>query len=102
MASRGAQGTDEELDQITEYLAKNFGPNSPAPATSTASGKVSINTASAADLVSALDISKADADAIVAYRTAHGPFHVIQDLKQVPGIDAKKIEAAQSKIDFHS
>jgi glucose dehydrogenase len=29
MVSRGAQGTDAEIDQVIKYLAKNFGPGSP-------------------------------------------------------------------------
>ncbi|HWD98429.1 MAG TPA: hypothetical protein VG345_05320, partial [Bryobacteraceae bacterium] len=32
MVSRGAQGTDAEIDDVINYLAKNFGPAGPAAA----------------------------------------------------------------------
>src|SRR3954454_1001390 len=30
MVSRGAQGTQDEFDRVAKYLAKNFGPDTPA------------------------------------------------------------------------
>jgi competence protein ComEA len=88
MVSRGAKGTDDEVDQVIKYLSLHFGP------------KVNVNKASASDLKESLGISASDADAIVQYRTEKGTFKSIQDLMKVPGIDAKKIEGLQDRLEF--
>jgi competence protein ComEA len=93
MVSRGAKGTDAEIDQVIEYLATHFGPNATV-------GKVNVNKASAAELVSALEISTPDAESIVRYRTDKGAFKSVQDLARVPGMDAKKTEGFQDRIEF--
>jgi len=92
MVSRGAQGTDAEIDQVIDYLAAHFGAN--------AARTVNINQASASELSAALGLSTADADAIVRYRAEKGAFKSIQDLIKVPGIDVKKIESVQNRIEF--
>jgi competence protein ComEA len=92
MVSRGAQGTDAEIDQVIDYLAAHFGAN--------ASRTVNINKASASELSAALGLSTADADAIVRYRAEKGAFKSIQDIRKVPGIDVKKIESVQNRIEF--
>jgi len=89
MVSRGATGTDDEIDQVIAYLATNFSRK-----------KVNVNKASATDIAAALEISPADAAAIVAYRTDKGNFKEIQDITKVPGIDTKKIEAAKDRLEF--
>jgi competence protein ComEA len=88
MVSRGAKGTDDEIDQVIKYLSAHFGP------------KVNVNKAGASDLKESLGISVADADAIVQYRTEKGTFKSIQDLMKVPGIDAKKIEGFKDRVEF--
>jgi len=92
MVSRGATGTDEDIDQVINYLAANFGKSD--------AKKVNINKASAAELTEALDISAADAAAIVSYRTDKGSFKELKDVTKVPGIDTKKIEAAKDRLEF--
>jgi competence protein ComEA len=92
MVTRGATGTDDEIDQVIDYLATNFPPG--------AKMKVNVNKAAASDLVLGLGISAADAATIVKYRTANGKFKEFQDLTKVPGIDAKKIENAKDRIEF--
>jgi competence protein ComEA len=92
MVSRGAQGTDAEIDQVINYLAANFGVD--------AAPKVNVNKANASELTTTLGISAADADAIVHYRAEKGNFKTIQDVIKVPGIDAKKIESLQSRVEF--
>jgi competence ComEA-like helix-hairpin-helix protein len=92
MLSRGAVGTDDEIDRVIDYLAANFGR---APAQ-----KVNVNKASAADLATGLGISAADADAIVHYRADKGNFKELQDVTKVPGIDTKKIESAKDRLEF--
>jgi competence ComEA-like helix-hairpin-helix protein len=93
MRNRGANGSDEDMEQVIHYLTANFGPDS-VPA------KVNINSAAAADMVAGLALSKADADAIVDYRTKNGKYKDLAALKQVPGVDAAKIDAAKDKIEF--
>jgi competence protein ComEA len=88
MVSRGAKGTDDEVDQVIKYLSAHFGP------------RVNVNKAGASDLKESLGISAADADAIVQYRTEKGTFKSIQDLMKVPGIDAKKIESLKDRVEF--
>lgn len=93
MAERGAQASDSELDQIAEYLAKNFrkveDPN-----------KVNVNKATAKEMETRLDLTVKEAEAIIAYRERHGDFRAIGDLYVVYGVDGKKIEAAKDRIGF--
>jgi competence ComEA-like helix-hairpin-helix protein len=58
------------------------------------------NLATAADITQKLSLSKSEADAIVAYRDKNGKFKEIANLKQVPGVDPAKIEAAKGRIEF--
>jgi competence ComEA-like helix-hairpin-helix protein len=88
MVSRGAQGTEEELDRVVTYLGAHFGP------------RVSVNTAGAKELSAALEVSAADADAIVHYRETVGHYKEWRDLQKVPGIDIKKLEQKKDRIDF--
>ena len=99
MRNRGANGSDDDMEKILQYLTANFGPSS-ASAGSGATAKVNVNSASASDMVSGLSLSQADADAIVAYRDKNGKFKDLAGLKQVPGVDTAKLDAAKDKIDF--
>jgi len=77
-----------QLDQIVDYLARNFGRN------------VNVNKATAADLTATLGITKEAAAAIVSHREKNGPFKGWDDLKKVPGIDMKPIEDKKDRIEF--
>jgi competence protein ComEA len=92
MVARGAKGTDNEADEVIDYLSTHFGPD--------AVHKVNVNKASAPELTSALEISAADANTLVRYRSDHGSFKSIQDLMKVPGIDTKKIESNRNRLEF--
>jgi len=87
MVANGAKGTDEELDAVLRYLARNF-------------AKVNINAAEAEEIAPVLDVSLAVAQGIVEYRMGHGSFAGIDDLKKVPGLDAAKVEARKERIAF--
>ena len=87
MSANGAQGTDEEWNSILEYLDKNY-------------SLIMVNTAAAKDLASKLDVSSEIADAIVRIRTDKGKFKSIDDLKQVPGLDAAKLDARKDRLIF--
>jgi competence protein ComEA len=87
MAGYGAEGTDEEFNQLLDYLVANFSP-------------IPINKASAKELEAVMMVSAAVADAIASYRTAHGPFTSSDDLKNVPGLDAAKVDARKDRLIF--
>jgi competence protein ComEA len=87
MANNGAQGTDEEWNQILAYLDQHY-------------SLISVNAAPAKDLALKLDVSDDVAAAIVRTRTEKGPFRSMDDLKRVPGIDAAKLDARHDRIVF--
>jgi competence protein ComEA len=87
MVDMGALLTDEDKTSVVTYLYKNF-------------GKLSINTSAAADIASVLGLTSKDAAAIVAYRTEHGPFETIDDLKKVPGLDPAVLDEKKGWILF--
>ena len=80
--------TREERAAIVDYLAANFRPG----------GKIYINWAAAKDLESALEVSSAEAEAIVRYRKAQGDFKGIEDLRKVKPLDFSKIEARKDRL----
>ena len=87
MAARGADGTDEQLDTIIDYLTHCFGP------------RVNVNKADAKELET-LELSNSEAAAIVKYRADKGDLKELADLKNVPGVDFKKIDAVRYRITF--
>lgn len=93
MVSRGAQGTQDDFDRVSRYLGKYFGPESAA------AGKVSINKASARDLVAA-GIPDDAAALIVSFREKNGSLKSWAELEKIPGLDLKKLEAKKDQLDF--
>jgi competence protein ComEA len=92
MKWRGAKGTDEEFAAIVDYLATNF--------LGEAAPKLNMNRATSIELESVLSLLRKEASAVIAYRDKVGGFKSIDDLKKVPGVDVKKIEAAKDRISF--
>jgi competence ComEA-like helix-hairpin-helix protein len=88
MVEKGLVATDDQLNTILEYLVKNFGP------------PVNVNKATASELEKKLEITTNEAAAIVKYRGEKGPFKEIDDLKKVPDLDFKKIEAKKDRLVF--
>ena len=88
MKERGAAGSDEEFRSIVNYLVKFLGP------------PVEVNSATADELVSNLDITDKEAEAIVKYRTDKGNFKTWADLQKVPGLDIKQLEPIKSRFKF--
>jgi competence protein ComEA len=92
MVGMGAKIPDENVQAILGYLTKNFGPDAPLP--------IRVNKASAVELESLLLIKRSESRAIIQYRTEHGDFKSIEDLRKVPGLDFKKIEAKKDLLVF--
>jgi len=92
MVSMGSEGTDEEYESILGYLVKNFGPEAAKP--------INVNKATPVELESALALTRAESAALVQYRTEKGNFKSLDDLKLVPGLDFKKIEAKKTRLAF--
>jgi competence protein ComEA len=61
-------------------------------------GSVNINTASTKDLMSLPGIGESIAERIILYRSQHGPFGKIEDLRNVKGIGEKKFAAIREYL----
>jgi competence protein ComEA len=90
MAGFGAEASDEEFTQILDYLVKNFPPATP----------IHVNQATAEQLESSLGLSATEAEAVIAYRKKNGDFKSLDDLKKVPDVDAKKLDAKKDLLVF--
>ena len=88
MRGDGAKGTDDEFKVIVGYLATHYGV------------QVKINKATVKQIDDALVLADGQADAIVKYRDANGPFADLAALLKVPGLDASAIEIQKDKIVF--
>ena len=89
MKGRGADASDDDFKTIVEYLAKYQGP------------EVNVNKASAQDLQTNLDLTAAEAAAIVKYRTDKGDFKSYADVQKVSGVDMKKLEPLKGRLTFN-
>jgi competence protein ComEA len=92
MVKLGATGTDDDFDAVLAYLSKNYGIET--------SGRINVNKATAVDLETLLGLGRTEAAAIVHYRSDKGNFKAIEDLRNVPGLDFKKIEAKKDRLAF--
>jgi competence ComEA-like helix-hairpin-helix protein len=89
MVARGAQGSDEELMGVVEYLTREH-------------GRVNVNLAATSEIELVLALTPSEAEAIVQYRRTHGTFEDAASLGRVPGIDAKKLQAKEDALIFGS
>jgi len=87
MVSRGANASDDDTKTIIEYLAA-------------ALGRVNVNRALESEIETVLELSAAEASAIVTYRTSSGAFKNLDDLKKVPGLDFSKVEPKKDRMAF--
>jgi competence protein ComEA len=92
MARLGAVGSDDDFTDIADYLTANFPPS--------AIQKIFVNMATDKQLAAILGISVDDAKAIVTYRDKIKGFKTIDDMKKVPDVDAKKIDAKKANLVF--
>lgn len=65
---------------------------------STPSGPVNLNTASAEQLETLSGVGPATSQAIITWRQQHGGFRSVQDLLQVRGIGPAKLEALRDQV----
>ncbi len=84
---------------IRKLVALAFAVGLTLPGLLLAATPVNINQADAATIAKSLDgIGQSRADAIVAWRGAHGPFKKADDLRRVKGIGKATIERNRSAI----
>lgn len=88
MVERGAKGTDDEFNDVVDYLAAHF------------PKMVNVNKATAQDFVSSLAFPAPEAEAIVHYREEKGNFKSVEDLEKIPGVDARRIEQKKDRLVF--
>lgn len=62
------------------------------------SGKINLNTASAAELETLPGIGPSFAQRILDYRTANGRFNSVEDLKNIPGIGEKTFQKLKDLV----
>ena len=91
MIAEGAEGTEDQFTAVLAYVSRNFGP---------AAARINVNQAPAAELESGLGLLGKEAAAIVKYRSDKGSFKAVEDLKKVPDLDFKKIEAQKDRLVF--
>lgn len=93
MKDMGADATGAEMDQIIDYLTKNFGKGDEVK-------KTNVNSASAKEIEEALGFTTKESEAIVLYRMKNGNYKDLDTIKKVDGVDASKVESAKAKIEF--
>ena len=86
MIDRGAVGTDEQLEDIMDYLHRTM-------------TTINVNTADFDELAIVLDVSDSVARTIVTRRNKR-KFTDLTDLKSVQGIDASALDARARLIFF--
>src|SRR5215469_13483014 len=85
MMEIGARGTPEDMVRVMRYLARSW-------------TRIDLNAATAEDIVAVLGIKEDLAKAVVKYRTEHGHFTAIGELKKVPGFEKIKPEEYKEKL----
>jgi competence ComEA-like helix-hairpin-helix protein len=107
MVSRGADLSDDEIDVVVDYLAKNFAlkgaPEAPAGKNFLSQQdieSINVNQATANELAAVLHLPLEQSRALVAYRDAHGNFKSWHELASIPGVHARDIEAQKDRLRF--
>ncbi len=86
MTRRGADGTNDQLAQVTKYFLQNL-------------TLVNVNTSPAEELGWVLEVSD-DVAATIVERRQVKPFANLAQLKALPGVDATKLEQRKTRIAF--
>ena len=93
MTAYGMKSAEKEYALVLDYLTSAFPPED-VP-------RINVNTAKAIELESGLSVRRSQARAIIEWREKNGEFKSLDDLKNVPGIEAEKLEAKKYRITFH-
>lgn len=88
MVSRGAEGSDEDVNSVIAYLARNYGK------------PLNINTSTVKEIEDGLSLPAAQSELLVRYRTDKGPFKTYEDLLKVPGVNADLLDEQKKNILF--
>ena len=92
MSTLGMKATDEEMQAVLNYLSVHYPAEVIPP--------INVNKARAIDLEAGLSLLRSQAARIIEYRSKHGDFKSIDDLKKVPGVDVAKIDAKKDRLVF--
>ncbi len=92
MARLGAKGSDDDYSDIADYLTADFPPS--------AVQKVFVNMATDKQLEDVLGISLDEAKTIIVYRDKVKGFKSLEEMKSVPNVDTKKIDANKDHLVF--
>ena len=90
MIARGARGTDQELAAVLDYLSKHFLGEAARP--------LNINRANNIELESVAGLTRKEAAALLKWRGEVGLCKSLDELKKVPGLDYKKIDARKDVL----
>jgi competence protein ComEA len=90
MQRRGAKVSEQDFPVVLDYLATHFPGEALQP--------LNLNTATQIDLEAAGGLLRREAAAVIRYREQHGRFKSVDDLKNVPGLDFKKIENRRDAV----
>ena len=88
MVSKGAEGSEDDVNTVINYLSSNFGK------------PVNINSATAKELETGLAFTPAESETVVKYRTDKGAFKSLEDLQKVPGLRAAILDEQKKNIVF--
>ncbi|HEY8551441.1 MAG TPA: helix-hairpin-helix domain-containing protein [Vicinamibacterales bacterium] len=89
MVALGLKATDDELNVVLDYLSTHFEGEAVAP--------LNLNRATPVQLQSVAGMLRSESAAWVAYR-AKKPCTSLEDLKEVPGVDFKRIEKRRDRL----
>ena len=91
MIGRGAPLLEGERPILLQFLAKYYGPEKP---------RTNINQASAQELIAAFGLSPSEAEEIARFKQLHGSIYGWEDLRKIPNLDLKKLEAKRDVLAF--
>jgi competence protein ComEA len=86
MVDQGANGTDQQFDDVMDYLHRTM-------------TTINVNTADVDELQIVLNVPETTAQAIISRRSTQ-KFASLADLKSVPGVDASTVDAKARLIFF--
>jgi competence protein ComEA len=89
---------EQEPEAAAAAIERPTGAAAGAGTSAESSGKININTADRAALMTLKGIGEARADAILEYRAEHGNFSTIEDIMKVPGIKDAAFQKIKDRI----